>query len=220
MIKQRGRMRIRTIAAVSGLISLAACQTPNPVANQATRVAPAIGRGGLAAVPACPSDVTAVLSSGPAVHFKGPTEDDAAVCVQTSNGKSYRYYLNFWGDGRFRHGTPDQRHALRSVVEGPVGTEVKFDLPRRSHLALWKSASVTHVANAHLVVGGRTRPTVKLRIVKHDSLGRADVTAESLYWIDGLTGIPLKKQVVTRMADGDVERTTTWRVVALHPTAS
>jgi len=216
-------MRIQTFAAVSSLMSLAACQTPNSVANQAAEavhVAPAIDRGGLAAVPACPSGVTAVLSSGAAVHFKGPTEDDAAVCVQTSNGKNYRYYLNFWGDGRFRHGTPDQRHALRSVVEGPVGTEVKFDLPRRSHLALWKSASVTHVANAHLVVGGRTRPTVKLRIVKHDSLGRADVTAESLYWIDGLTGIPLKKQVVTRMADGDVERTTTWRVVALHPTAS
>lgn len=216
-------MRLQNLAAVSTLISLAACQAPVPVPSQigdGARPGPAIDQGGIATVPPCPSGVTAVPTSGPPVHFRGPAEDDPTVCVQTSNGRSYRYYLNFWGDGRFRHGTPDQRHALRSVVVGPVGTEVRFDLPRRSRLALWRSASVTHVANAHLVVGGRIRQTVKLRIVKHDALGRPGVTAESLCWIDRATGIPLKKQVVIRMADGDVERTTTWQVTSLHPTAS
>jgi len=213
-------MRVRDFAAVSTLISLAACQPPIAGPAQVGGPAPATNQGGLAAVPPCPSGVTAVLTGGSAVHFKGSTEDDPAVCVQASNGKDYRYYLNFWGDGRFRHGTPEQRHALRSAVVGPIGTTVTFDLPRRSRLALWKSASVTHVANARLVVGGRVRPTVKLRIVKHDALGRPGVAAESVCWIDGVTGIPLKKEVVTRMADGDVERTTTWRVVSLHPTAS
>lgn len=216
-------MAIQKPAIVLTLISLTACQPINQAMVQSEAKppgSPESHQGGLTAVPPCPTGVTAVLESGHAVHFNGSTEDDAAVCVQTSNGKTYRYYLDFWGDGRFRGGTPEQRHALRSAIMGPVGTTVTFDLPRRSRLALWKSASVTHVANAHLVVAGRARPTVKLRIVKHDALDRPGVTAESLCWIDGVTGIPLKKQVVIRMADGDVERTTTWQVVSLHPTAS
>lgn len=215
-------MQVPKVAIGSILISLTACQVPLPPSQKATIApsGPASDQQGLAVVPPCPSNVTAVLTSGSAVHFKGSSEDDPAVCVQTSNGKSYRDYLNFWGDGRFRHGTADQKQALRSVLTGPIGTKVTFELPRRSKLALWQSASVAHVANATLMVGGRVRPAIKLKIVKHDALGRPGVTAESLCWIDGLTGIPLEKQVVTRMANGEVERTTTWRVVALHPSVS
>ncbi len=208
-------------APVALLAALAACQTP-PSGQTAGRVQPGsvVSERGLPSIPSCPSGVTAVMAEGPAVHFQGPADDDPAVCVQTSNGRSYRYYLDFWGNGRFREGTPGERQALRSVVEGPVGTEVHFALPRQGHPGLWKSASVAHVANDHVAVGRHVRPAIKLRIVRHDAHDRPGVKAESLYWLDRLTGIPLKKEVVTHMADGDVQRTTTWRVVALEATAS
>jgi hypothetical protein len=56
---------------------------------------------------------------------------------------------------------------------------------------------------------------VKLRVVRQDTAGRAGTTAETLYWIDRATGAPLKKQIVIRMADGDVQRATIWDVASL-----
>lgn len=212
-------MRVFYWTPLALLAPLAACQVPP---HRAAETAPpqVAGERGLAPIPPCPSGVTAVMQEGPPVHFKGPAHDDAAVCVQTSNGKSYRDYLNFWGNGRFSGGTPHERHALRSVVAGPVGTQVHFALPAKSRPGLWKSASVTHVANDHVVVGQHARPAVKLKVVRHDAFDRPGVKAESLYWLDRRTGIPLKKEVVTHMADGEVQRTTTWRVVALEQTLS
>lgn len=212
-------MRVVHWAPLALLAPLAACQVPQ--ADRAAEAAPkVVSERGLAPIPACPSGVTAIMQEGPPVHFRGPAQDDISVCVQTSNGKSYRDYLNFWGNGRFNGGTPHERHALRSVVAGPVGTQVHFALPGKSRPGLWKSASVTHVANDQVVVGKHVRPAVKLKVVRHDAYDRPGVKAESLYWLDRLTGIPLKKEVVTHMADGDVQRTTTWRVVALEQTVS
>src|SRR5262249_32573500 len=136
----------------------------------------------LPADPACPDDVTAMLSSGVVVRFMGSIEADPDICVQQWNGRSYRYYLGFWGDGRFEHGPSEQRKTVAAMLRGPVGTTATVELQGPTTGALWKSATVTHEADASLQVGGHKRPVVKLRIVRSDALGRSDVTAERLYW--------------------------------------
>ena len=86
-------------------------RVPDP-ASPGSIAADAALRQNLPADPPCPDDVTAVLRSGVVVRFMGSSDGDPDVCVQHWNGRSYRYYLGFWGDGRFEHGTPNQRQAL------------------------------------------------------------------------------------------------------------
>ncbi len=202
-------------AILSGLFALGGCQQPTQTTDATAE--PAQASVSLPADPPCPDHVTAVLSDGLVVHFMGSTDDDPEVCVQQWNGRSYRYYLGFWGEGRFGHGTPQQREALAAILRGPVGATTTVDLQGPAAGALWKSASVTHEADAAVRVGRHKRAAVKLRVVRNDSLGRSEVTAERLYWLDRETGIPLKKQTVTRMADGNVSHVTTWDVTAMQP---
>jgi len=102
-------------------------------------------------------------------------------------------------------------------MTAPIGKAATFNLHKRTRLTLWKLVVVQHVADPFLAVGGKRRPTIKLRIVRHDALGRHRVQAERLYWLDRVTGIPLKKQVVVRMADGNIRRITIWQVASLGP---
>jgi hypothetical protein len=169
----------------------------------------------MAVIPPCPTGITALLEGGLPVRFAGAAPADPAICVQEWNGKEHRYYLGFWGDGSFIRGTAEERAALRRLLTSPVGTEETFVLPRKTRFSLWKSATVAHVANTSLDVGGKPRPAIELKIVLHDALGRPHVQAEHAYWIDVQTGIPLEKQTVTRLADGNVWRSTNWRVVQL-----
>lgn len=209
-------------AILAGLLTLGGCREATGVHGLAmaeattSTSANAVPQDSLPADPPCPDDVTAVLGSGVVVRFTGSADDDPDACVQRWTGQSHRYYLGFWGNGRFGHGTPQQRQALAAVLGGPVGAKTTVALQGRTTGRMWKSATVTHVADTLLPVGHRTRPVVKIRVVRRDALGRNDVTAERLYWLDRATGIPLKKGTVTRTADGHVSRLTTWHVLALR----
>ena len=50
---------------------------------------------------------------------------------------------------------------------------------------------------------------------RHDALGRSDVRAETHYTIDRATGVLLRSESVTPMADGGVTRTTGWQLDTL-----
>lgn len=213
----------------TGLFALSGCQQAMRMPDAATAAASESSaslsadvapHARLPANPPCPDDLTAVLSSGLVVRFMGSTDDDSNICIQRWNGRSYRYYLGFWGNGRFEQGTPEQRKALAAILQGPVGTTTTVDLRGTAAGALWKSATVTHEAHASLRVGRHRRPAVKLRVVRRDALGRSSVTAERLYWLDRETGIPLKKEMVIRMADGRVLHVTTWDVSAVRSTSA
>jgi hypothetical protein len=54
-----------------------------------------------------------------------------------------------------------------------------------------------------------------LRVVRHDALGRPDVRAETRYTIDRATGVLLRSENVTPMADGGVTTTTGWQIGTL-----
>ena len=96
------------------------------------------------------------------------------------------------------------REAFRTALTGPVGTEATFDTQGAK---LWKRVTVTHVANDTVDVAGGPRSAVELRVVRHDAEGRADVRAETLYAIDRATGVMLRCESVTPMADGEVTQT-------------
>ncbi|MGH7042163.1 MAG: hypothetical protein ACREFY_08525, partial [Acetobacteraceae bacterium] len=135
------------------------------------------------------------------------------------NGRTYRYFLGFWGDGTFHGGNPAERTAISRVLAGPVGTSASFPLPRPTPLALWRSADVTHLGNPLLKVGqAPPRHTVLLRVERHGPPDRPDVATETLWWLDRSTLIPLKRQEVVHLAHG-TERQTAWQVQALGPTA-
>ena len=210
------RRRLARLAALPCLAALAACANAAPPVAAVAPPSPAQRVAGMRTIPPCPDDVAATLTSGLTVHFDGAAADDPDVCIQRWDSRTHRYYLGFWGNGRFREGTPEQRQAIVAALRAPVGTAIQFDLRRKTRLALWGSATVQHVDNERLLVGDKPRPTVKLRVVLHDSLGREAVKAESLYWIDRATGVPLRKEIVTRMADGETWHTTIWQVRALH----
>lgn len=80
---------------------------------------------------------------------------------------------------------------------------------------MWGRVTAEHVADPVLTLKSGLRRTTLPRVVKHDELGRAQVRAETLHWVDARTGIVLKRQVVTRLADGVTRMDTTWRVERL-----
>ena len=57
-------------------------------------------------------------------------------------------------------------------------------------------------------------------MVKHDAHGRASVRSETWTWIEARTGIALKRQIVTRWADGKQRADTTWEVDSLDDVPS
>jgi len=208
--------RGRALRALAGLLAglLAACQAPPRPVPPAP---PAATTAGLAAIPACPSGVTATLNTGVAVVFEGAAPHHPRVCLRRMNGHTYRYYLGFWGDGWFHDGNPTERAAIRQVLRGPVGTTASFPLARPTPLALWRSASVTHLANPLLLLDGAVqRRTLLLRVERHGPPDRPNVATETLWWLDRSTLIPLKREEVVHLAHG-TERQTAWQVRRLLP---
>lgn len=204
------------MAALAGLlaVALAGCQAP-PLATPPTPPAPSTA--GLATLPACPVGVSATLNTGVAVAFEGADPHNPEVCLRRMNGRTYRYFLGFWGDGRFREGSPEERAAIRQALTGPVGTTVSFPLSPRTPLAIWRSASVTHVGNPLLLLDGAVqRHTVLLRVERHGPADRPEVATETLWWLDRDTLIPLKRAEVVHLAHG-TERQTAWEVQRLTP---
>jgi hypothetical protein len=57
---------------------------------------------------------------------------------------------------------------------------------------------------------------LELQVVRHGSHGRPDVRAETRYAIDRATGVLLRRQSITPMADGRVTTTTSWQVGTLN----
>jgi hypothetical protein len=208
---KRGQLWMYAIWA--GLFALGGCQQavrgPGSDASNVTDAS-------LPADPPCPDNMTAVLASGVAVRFMGAAAGDPETCVQQWNGREYRYFLGFWGNGTFQQASPQQREVLAAVLRGPVGMTATVNLPAQTDMALWRSATVTHEANTSLEVGRHKRAVLKVRVVRQDAPGRADVTAETLYWLDRASGVPLRKQTVTRLADGQTWHITTWEVSALQ----
>ena len=211
-VRRRAVVRMAAAGLLAGL--LAGCQAPPLPTPPAP---PAVSVTGLATIPACPSGVTATLNTGVAVSFEGAAPDHPQVCLRRMNGHTYRYFLGFWGDGWFRDGNPEERAAIRQVLRGPVGTRASFPLAQATPLALWHSASVTHVANPLLMLDGTVqRRTLLLRVERHGPPDRPDVTTETLWWLDRSTLIPLKREEVVHLAHG-TERQTAWEVRRLLP---
>ena len=202
-------------AMAAGMFALGGCQQPNHAPGSAEADTD-MTAGNLPADPPCPDNLTAVLANGVAVRFMGSAANDPETCVQQWNGREYRYYLGFWGNGRFEQGSPQQRQALAAVLRGPVGMSATVELPAPTQMALWRSATVTHEANTSLQVGTHRRPVEKVRVVRQDAPGGKEVTAETLYWLDRESGVPLRKQTVTRLADGQTWHITTWDVSSLQ----
>jgi hypothetical protein len=219
MVRQfmRGECRPLWVCAMfAGLFALGGCQQAVRAPGSAEADTDAAAAGNLPADPPCPDNLTAVLASGVTVRFMGAAASDPQTCVQTWNGREYRYYLGFWGNGRLEEGSPQQRQALAAVLSGPVGMTATVELHAPTQMALWRSATVTHEADTSLQVGSHKRSVVKLRVVRHDAPGGKEVAAETLYWLDRESGIPLREQTVTRLADGQTWHTTTWDVSALR----
>ncbi len=198
-------------------LALAGCQAGGLATRQTPTPRPA-PTDGLAALPPCPTGLVAQLNTGVTVAFAGAAPDRPETCLRRINGRTYRYFLGFWGDGAFHDGTAAEREAIRQVLTGPVGTSASFPLRATSTVALWRSATVTHVGDPTLTLGhGTPHPTVLLRVERHTDAGRG-VHTETLWWLDRATLVPLQREEVIRMAHG-TERQLAWRVRALAPAA-
>ncbi len=199
-----------------GLFSVTACQHPNASLAEArttgtTSSAPT-ATSSLTEAPSCPNGLKARLETGLIVKFEGSVASDPSICIQEWGGKRYEFCLGLWNDLRVERGARDQCSKLNAIMQAPAGTTVSLDLSTR----LWKSAVVTRETGDSLVISHRQRPTMKLRVVRQGLVARPGTMAESLYWVDRATGVPLKKQSVTRMTDGHIQRVTTWRVASLE----
>ena len=166
----------------------------------------------LTSVPPCADDLVAVLDGGTRVEFDGADRADPLSCRVKLNGAVFRNLAGFWRTGRNKTPTAAERRAVQAALTGPAGTRAEFEDKRAT---LWGRVVIEHVADPVLMVAGRPRQTVLLRAVKHDAHGRAQVQVETLAWVDVETGIPLKRQAVTRLADGRRQAATTWQVERL-----
>jgi hypothetical protein len=150
--------------------ALSACQTPNAVLAQSssgaassapedievTSSTAAPSLTGLPEIPACPDDLTGVLANGVRVHFEGASPLDSRVCIQRWLDRTHPYYLGFWGHGRFRSGSDEQRQAVAHVLTAPVGSRETFFLGKHMPEKLFRAAILEHVANERLPVGKAT----------------------------------------------------------------
>lgn len=224
MVKAGSKHSAWKIAAVplivAGSLGLAACQRAGSAALVA-RTTPGASQAATAPSPmpppdACADDLTATLRNGVVVRFQGAAPDHPALCVQSWNGREHRYVLGFWGSGRARAATPGEQQAIRTALSGPIGTKASFRMHSGDRrLALWNRATITHVGNAEISIDGRPRPSIALRVERHDALHRPGADAESMIWIDCATGIPLRKEMVVQSEEG-IERYTTWEIRSLE----
>ncbi len=197
-------------------LALAGCQAGGFATRQPAPQRPPDPTDGLAAIPPCPTGLVARLNTGVTVAFAGAVPDRPETCLRRVNGHTYRYFLGFWGDGTFHDGTAAERAAIRKVLTGPVGTSASFPLRTASAVALWRSATITHVGDPTLSLGhGTPRPTMLLLVERRTDAGR-DVHTETLWWLDRATLVPLQREEVIPMTHG-TERQLAWRVRALAP---
>ena len=210
--------------------ALSACQTPNGAPTQSSSGAASSAEQGIksasaAAVPLlsgmpelpdCPDDLTGVLANGVRVHFEGASPLDSRVCIQRWLDRTHPYYLGFWGHGRFRSGSDEQRQAVAHVLTAPVGSRETFFLGKHMPEKLFRAAILEHVANERLPVGKHLRRAVKIRVTLMDKVVHPRIRSETVYWLDRATGIPLRKDVITRTADGDRWDKTIWRVTRIE----
>jgi hypothetical protein len=202
------------IGLVLGLLGVAACQAIPPgglAASQAASNQPPspAGSAGLAEVPDCAAGIVATLSGGVQIGYHGSDPDDPDRCLLNWSGRSHPLYFGLWSTGPDLPMSEEARAAFRTALTGPVGTEASFEMQRAR---LWKRVTVTHVANTTIDVAGQPRSALELRVVRHDAAGRPDVRAETRYAIDRATGVLLRSQSVTPMADGAVTTTTSWQI--------
>jgi len=189
------------------LVALAACQTSAALPPPAT-----VSDAGLPAVPDCAAGISATLSDGLRIGYRGSDPNDPDRCLLDWSGRSYPLYFGLWSTGPNLPMSDNARAAFRAALTGPVGTEADFEMRRAS---MWKRVTVTHVANSMVEVSGTMRSALELRVVRHDAQDRPDVRAETRYAIDRATGVLLQQQTVTPMADGKVTTTTSWKIGAL-----
>ena len=197
-----------------GLLALAACQPVPagglPVSHAAANQAPAAaGDAGLPEVPDCAAGFVATLSGGVQIGYHGSDPDDPDRCLLNWSGRSHPLYFGLWSAGPDLPMSEPARAAFRTALTSPVGTEASFEMQRAQ---LWKRVTVTHVANTTVDVAGQPRSALELRVVRHDAAGRPEVRAETRYAIDRATGVLLRSQSVTPMADGEVTTTTSWQI--------
>lgn len=160
----------------------------------------------------CPRNRQARLTSGLLVNYAGPDRTDPATCLVTWNGQPHRYVLGVIPKARGQRISPREPEAIRAALQGPAGTKAEFE---DEQAALWGRVTVEHVGDPVLMLAGKPRRTVQLRIIRHDASGRPDVRSVTLYWIDTRTGIALRQQVVTEMDDGRTAAEDVWRVESL-----
>ncbi len=199
----------RPILCLMLLMGLAACQQGLPSAGRALTTSTPVGLN--ASLPApCADGLRAELTTGVQVEYAGSLPTNNQVCLVRWDGQDHSYYLGFWGSGRLRDAASEDAPDIQGVLAGPVGTEATFPLHRDG--GLWRTATITHVADGAVQVGGEKRAAVELRAVRHEDSGAPGANAESLYWIDRETGIILRQQIVTAMADGERQQMTIWQV--------
>jgi hypothetical protein len=204
-------IRLSLSIAAALLLCTAGCQTlPARATAQAgpTQVTDA----GLSAVPECASGASATLTGGTQVGYIGSDPNDPQRCLVEWADRSHPLYFGFWSPSPKRPLSEQARQAFRTALTGPIGTEASFD---DADAQMWSEVTVTHVDNSAVDVAGQQRPALELRVVRHDALGRPDVRAETRYTIDRATGVLLRSENVTPMADGGVTTTTGWQIGTL-----
>jgi hypothetical protein len=193
------------------LVFTAGCQTP-PTKATAQADPPQVTTAGLSAVPECATGGSARLADGVQVGYVGSDPHDPQRCLVEWADRAHPLYFGFWSPGPTRPISEQAREAFRTALTGPVGTQASFD---DADARMWSEVTVTHTENSVVNIAGQQRPALELRVVRHDALGRPDVRAETRYTIDRATGVLLRSENVTPMADGGVTTTTSWQIGSL-----
>jgi len=192
----------------------AGCQIPPPTtASHPVAAQPQLTEAGLGAVPDCASGGSAILADGVRVGYLGSDPTDPQRCLLEWSDRPHPLYFGFWSPNPKRPISEQARRAFFAALTGPVGTEALF---RDDDARMWDDVTVAHAANRVVDVAGHPRPALVLHVVRHDALGRSDVRAEVHYIIDRATGVLLRSESVTPMADGGITRTTGWQLDTLH----
>jgi hypothetical protein len=187
-----------------------ACQTVPSQQGAGARAA--TGNAGLDRIPDCAADASATLAEGVRIGYLGSDPSDPQRCLLRWADRMHALYFGFWSTGPEAPMSDEARAAVRAALTGPVGTEASF---QTADARLWDRVTITHVANTVVLVAGQRRPALELRVVRHDALGRPDVRAETRYAIDRATGVMLRSEDVTPMADGGVTKTLGWQIANL-----